>query len=644
MKISTAVVLLASSFCAATPVAAQSNEATDDSIDQIIVTGARAPISISRIGSATTVISRADIERRQARYVTDVLRTVPGVAISHTGVVGSQTQVRVRGSEANHVLVLIDGVRANDPATGDEFRWEQLAAGIIERIEIVRGPQSALWGSDAIGAVVNVITRNSVGQQGADIYAESGSNDTTNLGATGVASVGDWTLSGGIEQLDTDGANISRTGSEKDGADLMTGSLGVRYNGAGRMTLNAGLRSVDATSQFDPVDFSVTGLPVDGNLETKSDNLVGNIGASLTSNNDRVAWHLRARYYESEHRNFVDDTEDSSTASERISYELQSDFSIGDNQLVLALEHEDTDFSQRGQAVFGDPNQDQDMQVTSAIVEYQHLAGDQFTWILSGRFDSHSDFGDAVTGKASLAYRWTDKTRLRASIGTGHKTPTFTERFGYFPGQFIGNPDLKPEQSTSYEVGLDQDILAGALGVQVTIFTQKLRDEINGFVFDPVTFLSTAENRTGTSDRSGLELAAQWRISDRISAGASYTYIDASEEDDLGQSATELRRPRHAGGLTLDFSTPNHRFQATLAADYGGTRYDLFFPPWPQSQQTMTLDNYWLVDLTAQYQVADSITLFARGSNLLDEEYEQVFGYQTLGRTAYVGIRADFGQ
>ena len=623
---------------------AQTGTTTEEPIDQIIVSGARSPIDISRIGSATTVITRADLERRQARYVTDVLRTVPGFAVSQTGVAGSQTQVRVRGSEANHVLVLIDGVRANDPATGDEFRWEYLATGNIERVEIVRGPQSALWGTDAVGAVVNIITTNSGSRQGGDFYAESGSNSSTNLGANGAFNIGAWALSAGVEHLDTDGENISRTGDEDDGSDLTTALLGARYDGGGRLSVNAGLRAVDANSQFDAVDFIATGLPADSNSETRSDEVIGNLGATLRSQNDQLTLHARIRYFDSDNRNFVDDVQDSSSASERWSYELQSDISMGDNMLVLALEHIDTDFRQRGAAVFGDPNQDQDMQITSAIGEYQHTAGDRLTWILSGRYDSNSDFDDIFTGKASLAYQWNDATRLRASAGTGQKTPTFTERFGFFPGQFAGNPELRPERSTSFEAGIDRDLLSGALSLQVTAFLQELRDEINGFVFDPDTFLATAENRPGASERSGIEVAAQWRLNDAFHLSASYTYTDASEEDDAGQSVVELRRPKHMGNITLDFASPGDRFGATLAADYGGTRFDNFFPPFPEPQQTVTLSNYWLVDLTARFRVTDSLTLFARGSNLLDEEYEQVFGYRTLGRTGYVGLRADFGR
>jgi vitamin B12 transporter len=630
---------------AANGVFAQSSTSSDtDKIDQIIVTGARTPIELSQIGSATTVITRNDIETRQARYVSDLLRAVPGFAISHTGVVGSQTQVRVRGSEANHVLVLIDGVRANDPATGDEFRWEHLSTANIERIEIIRGPQSALWGSDAIGAVVHVITRGEPGQRGVNIYAESGSNSTTNLGASGVAQLGDWSLSGNLESYSTDGENISREGDELDGSDLATGSLGLRYASASQVTFDASLRVMDATSETDAIDFVVTGLPTDADLETRSDSVSGNVGGSFVAHDDRVTYSYALRYFDSEHRNYADDVEASSTASERVSLLAQSDISLGDNQLSLALEHEDTDFQQRGSTAFGDPNQDQGMAVSSAVAEYQHLSHDRLTWILGARFDKHSEFDDALTARGSLAWQWTERTRLRASIGSGHKTPTFTERFGFFPDQFVGNPDLKPETSTSYDIGLDQEFLDGALTLQASLYAQELKDEINGFVFDPVTFLATAENSGGKSERSGAELAANWRLSSQFSAALSYTYTDAKEDDPSGNKIRELRRPRHTGSASFAFTSGNERFTAALSADYGGTREDIFFPPWPDPSETVTLSDYWLVDLTANLRLTENVTLFVRGTNLLDEDYEQVYGFRTPGRAGYVGVRAGFGR
>lgn len=612
---------------------------TSGDLDQIVVTAARTPLTVRQIGSALTVITRDQIEQREARHVTELLRSVPGFSVSHTGVVGSQTQVRVRGAEANHVLVLIDGVKANDPATGDEFRWEYLSTGNIERIEIVRGPQSSLWGSDAVAAVVHIITRK--GERGSSIngYAEGGSFSATNGGVN--ASVGGdrWSLIGGVEHFATDGDNVSRIGDEKDDSDLTTVTLSGQFAANNSFTLDFGLRAVDAYSQFDPVDFFVTGLPTDGDRASDTENLYARIGGVLKTPGGRVSHHIRVGFFDADNRDLTDGVETSSAASDRLTLAYQSDISIGEDLLSLALEHERTNFEQTGAIIFGDPNQKQEMDVSSAIAEFQSLSHERLSWILSARFDSNSDFDDAVNGRFSVAYSLSDVTKLRGSIGTGQKNPTFTERFGFFPGQFIGNPSLKPEHSTSYDIGLDQRFMDDALLVQVSLFKQDLKDEINGFVFDPVTFLSTAENVGDKSKRSGAELGAQWNISESFGLAGHYTYTDATE-----QNVRELRRPRHSGGVSADYRSSTAVFAATLNADYGGDRTDIFFPPFPNAPEIVTLSNYWLLDLATQYRVTPSIAIFAKGTNLLDEDYEQVYGFSTLGRAAYVGVRVDFSQ
>ena len=605
--------------------------------DEILVTGSRTPISAGDIGSAVTILTRDDIERRQARYVTDLLRSVPGFAISHSGVVGSQTQVRVRGSEANHVLVLIDGVRANDPATGDEFRWEYLATSNVERIEIIRGPQSALWGSDAIGGVVHIITR-SGSSSGVNGYLEGGSHNTLNGALNGSFGGDDWSVGLGFEQLTTDGSNISRTGSEDDDSEITTASLNARFSPTDSFSLRFGARSVDAYSQFDAVDFFATGLPADSDVATESTQHTANLGATFGSEDSRVRHHLNARYFDSDNHNLVDGVADSSSASERVTFAYQADIAFGDNVLALALEHEDTQFAQRGTVNFGDPNQDQEMNVTSAIADFQGRSTENVTWLLSARFDNNSDFDNIVTGRASVAWDVGENTTLRANIGTGQKAPTFVERFGYFPGQFMGNPELKPERSVSYEIGIDQRIAASA-SIQIAVFKQTVEDEIDGFVFDPDTFLFTAENLDTTSKRSGVEFGAGWAVSERVDLTMNYTYTDSTEN-----GAAELRRPRHTGNINIDVNILEARGRVTVAANYGGTRKDIFFPPWPNPSEIVTLSNYWLLDLTAQYQATNSVKLFARASNLLDTNYEQVFGYNTPGRAVYGGVEVGFGQ
>ena len=519
-----------------------------------------------------------------------------------------------------------------------------MSTGNIERIEIVRGPQSSLWGSDAVAAVVHIITRAEQSASTINAYAEGGSFSTTNAGLNAAVGDGRWALRGGIEHLATDGSNISRIGNENDDSDLTTANLSANFSASDALSLSFGLRSVEAYSQFDPVDFFVTGLPTDGDVATDTSNLYARIGAVLQRDNSRVSQQLNIRFFESDNRNLVDAVEDSSTSSNRTTFAYQADIRLGENILSLALEHESTQFQQSGAIVFGDPNQKQEMDVNSAVAEFQGRSLDRLTWIISARVDDNSDFDDAFNGRLSLAYDLSASTTLRGSVGTGQKNPTFTERFGFFPGQFIGNPALKPERSISYDLGIDQSFADDTVRFQVSLFQQDLKDEINGFVFDFTTFLSTAENMPGKSKRSGVELAMRWNLSNSLGFGSHYTYTDSTEQDFLGNDARELRRPRHSGGLSFEYRNADDRYSASLNADYGGTRTDIFFPPWPNPSEIVTLSNHWLIDLAAQYRATSSITLFAKGSNLLDEDYEQVYGYRTPGRAGFLGVRVNFGR
>ena len=162
-------------------------------------------------------------------------------------------------------------------------------------------------------------------------------------------------------------------------------------------------------------------------------------------------------------------------------------------------------------------------------------------------------------------------------------------------------------------------------------------------IFDPVTFLFTADNIEGDSERNGVELGTTWHASEQFDLAASYTYTDSSEQDINGIEVAELRRPRHSGNLSMNYRSASERFRTSFSASYGGTRSDVFFPPFPQPSEIVTLSNYWLVDMAVHFKLTDTVSLFARGTNLLDEDYEQVYGYRTPGRTGYVGVRTNFG-
>ena len=605
----------------------------DEDLDQIIVTGARAPLSIAAAGSAVTVLGRDDIERFQARYVSDLLHLVPGFAVSQSGVAGTQTQVRVRGAEANHVLVMIDGMRANDPASSDEFRWETLTTANIERIEIVRGPQSAIWGSDSVAGVVNIITRTGRDASPLDAYVETGSDDTLNYSLGG--QVGDASLSAraSVERVSTDGGNVSRSGEEDDPSETTTATLNALWQAHDALSIKLTARTVDASSQYDAVDPFVTGLPADSDVLLDMHQHHAQLGLELGPAESRIRHQVRAAWFDSENQNFTDGIEGVATLAQRLTFSYQADIRLGEQLLSLALEREASEFQQRGPVDFGDPNQREDMDINSAIIDYRGRLSDSVTWQASARYDENSVFDNALTGRVSTVWTISDDTRLRASAGTGRKNPTFVELFGYFPGQFISNPELKPEKSTSFELGFDRRF-GERLDLQVSVFRQDLEDEINGFVFDPTTFLATANNLASDSKRSGAEVALNWSVAETVTINANYTYLDTTEAD-----VREVRRPKHSGSLNVDYLFLEERARIALAAVYGGTRTDTFFRPWPDPPEVVTLANYWLVGLTARYRLSPTVEMFARVSNLLDEQYEHVYGYRTPDRAVFAGIK-----
>ncbi len=624
--------------------AAQTDNNNQD-LDPIVVTASRAPIELDRVLQSITIITREQIEQRQAVHVGDLLRDVPGFSVSRSGGVGTQTQVRVRGAEANQLLVLIDGVEANDPASGDEFRFEFLTTADIERIEILRGPQSALWGTDALAGVINIITRSgSRDNPGANgsIFIEGGSNATINAG--GHLNFAADAIRGnlGISRFETDGNNISRIGDEQDGSENTTFSGKLNADLGSNAGLEAVLRHTNAETDIDTIDFAVTGLPADADQHNEATRTYAKLSGFLNSLGGRLTQSAALSYQDTDNDNFTDNIETTSTASDKFSIRYQIDYQItSDHRLTGAVDHEDVDFSQRGTATaFGDPNQDQSIDTTGLVLEYiGHAAA--WDWNLGLRRDIFSDFNDATSYQAAVGYNLLDMGRFRAAYGEGQKAPTFTERFGFFADTFVGNPNLDPEESESFELGYEHSFDRGS--ASLTWFNQNLTNEINGFVFDPDLGVFTAANENGTSKRNGIEFATSWRLGSGFTATGNYTYTDATEPDGA-QRVREVRRPRHVAHFNLNYSGNNARTNINLNVSYNGTRTDLFFPPFPEPSQRLELGSFVLVDLTGNWRVTENLDLFARVNNLLDEDYEEVVGFATPGITAFAGIRYHFGR
>jgi vitamin B12 transporter len=620
------------------------------SLDDVLVTATLVPVAREDIAASVTVITREEIEQRQVKYLSDLLRDVPGFAVSQSGGPGSLTQIRVRGAESNQLLVLMDGVRANDPASGDEFQFEFASTANIERIEIIRGPQSAIWGTDALAGVINIIRRKDVQEDYLNASAESGSFDSLDLAVDGGIARDRLRLSGGITYMDTDGTNISREGDEDDGADNTTANLAADYDLTEAWALQFNGQHVDATSEFDDFDNFVTGLPTDADRvsKIKRDYLKGE--ARWTPVDSAFSGSFTLGWLDSNNDSFADGAFTGSTAADTLEMRAQFNALLGDraaknHRLSLLIEQDDVDFSQRGEAFpWGDPNQDQAYSVTGIAAEYIGKPTDSFTWTINGRQDDYSDLGDVFTWQLAASQRLSDNLRLRASTGTGSKAPTFIERFGYYPGFFIGNPDLKAESSSAWEVGLEWDLWEESLVLGAAWFDQELEDEIDGFVFEPNSGLFTAVNKAADSDRQGLELTAAGQWNEAFSLTASYTYLDANETDAGGQRVPETRRPEHMASLNANYDFADLRGNLNLNIVYNGEQLDNYFPPPFYLPQQVVMDNYTTVDIAGSWKLTDWLEATARVSNLFDEEYEELLGFARAGRAVYAGLRGRFSR
>lgn len=616
--------------------------AQQDSLETIVVRAAREPIDAAATGSAVTVLDENYLAQRQTAALAEILRSVPGTAVSRAGPIGAQAQLRMRGAEANHTLVFIDGVRANDPAQNGEFNFAHLLNADIEAVEIIRGPQSALWGSDALAGVINIRTRRGGDGLAGNVYAEGGENSWQNFGANARYGNEQFGAALGIASVETDGDNISRQGGEDDGYENNTLTGSFDWNANETLSFDGSLRYVDATNDFDETDFS-TGLPADSDSETEVEQLYGRLGVSLSTLDGRWRHSASVALTDTDNDNRGQFSR-TRTEGEVIVYTLQTSFDLAEGHtLTGAYERWEEDFTQRGQATdFGDPNRDEDIDTNSFIVEYRGQLTDTLSVLASARNDDNSDFDDKTTGRLSAAWQVAEATTLRGAWGTGIKNPTFTERFGFFTN-FVGNPDLKPEESTGWEIGVDQNWLEDRLQVSATWFDEELEDEINGFFFDPTIGEFgdfTAVNEDGKSERQGLELAARWLILDGLSLNAAYTWLDSQDPD----GSDEIRRAEHIASANLNWDFLGGRANLNLQVDYNDEQDDFFFPPVPPFQERVELDSFTLVTLAGSFRLFDNLELYARVENATDEDYEEVFGFVAPGRTAIAGVRYSFGR
>lgn len=638
-------------LAAATPAFAQSAP-TGDQVptdaeavrgDEIVVTGTRGPkgIAADQLGSSITVLDSAALEQRQTRIVSDILRDVPGIAISRTGAVGGATQVRIRGGEGNHTLVLIDGIEASDPFQG-EFDIAQLNADDVARIEVLRGQQSALYGSDAIGGVVHYITASGAERPGLSARAEYGSQETFGGAARAAGVVGAFDYAFSATYNRTDGYPVAVGGVRDIGAETFAGSGKVTIAPAHnlRVRMVGRYTSTDAdTTGSSPTTFA----PIDGTDNYKNRSLIGLLRAELDLLDGRWSHALTGQYNRNKRRSFGGVTRNTLTSAnrgERLKASYDTSLTLGDesaqHRITLAADFEREEFRNLPPAGPQPLSNSRHIDNTGLVAEYRFSAGDRFSVGGAVRHDKNDRFDNETTYRVSGSVKIVESLRLRAAYGTGIKNPTPFELFGFSNSatEFVGNPNLVPEKSEGWEAGADFVFADDQIRIGATYFDSTLENEL--FTAFSPTFVASPANRVTDSKQKGVEVFLAARIGETLRVDAAYTHLDAEEN-----GIEEVRRAPNIASLNVNWQ-PIEQLSLTGTARYNGRTFDSNFTLLPGFPPRIRLDDFTLVNFAAEYRLLNDLTLFARVENVFDEEYTEVFGFETRGRTASAGIRATF--
>ena len=600
--------------------------------DQIVITASRAPESEALTPASVTIIDQQRIERLDEPLVSALLRLTPSAAVATSGPAGSLTEVRIRGAEANHTLLFVDGIKINDPASGDAPRFEILNADLASRIEVVRGPQSALWGSEAIGGVIAINGLDDAAGESAN--AEGGSFGFIRGNASGSLVGSKAALAGAVGYQRATGIDSFNGRGDRDGYHNLSGRLRATWRPAPNVELGASGLALSSYSEFDgfdPLTFAHTDTLDNSRNRLTAGRLWASVGGDVSPWRATLAGSL----LDSSNKNYLADVQQNRTRGARrnLSAQVERRFKTGpiEHRLIAAADLERETFHARDTIYGGLSDQDRRRGHEALTFEWRGetraLTGD-----VAVRRDMFNRFRDATSLRASLLAKVGGGFSVAGSYGEGIAQPTFFDLYGFFPNNFLGNPSLKPESSRGFELSLRYR--KGPVDASLTGYRQRLHDEIVD-VFDFASGLFSTANSNEISHRSGLEATVGWQVGSALRLSANYSYLKATQPDNATLTQVhELRRPKNSGSIAADGKAGQFTYGGSLA--YVGKHLDQrdTFP-----FDRVSLGSYWLVDARVAYALRPGLEVFGRVSNALNQHYEDVFGYRTEPRAAYAGLR-----
>lgn len=628
-----AALLSTTAFLAVASGAAHAQDAGTTFLEGITIYSAnRTPTEAAKVGSSVEVLTEKDLEKHSKSFLKDYLAQLPGVSFSQYGPPGTASKINLRGADARYIRVLVDGIDISDPSsTTTETHYEHLLVGDVARIEVVKGSQSTLYGGDAVAGLISIETKTATKPGFSHSGGAEGGQYNTFRGAytAGYATQDGSNISFTVQGIDTDGFSVAPTGREDDGYENLTLSGRGRYHLSDSVSVFFAARSLKARTDLDDADTFFFDPSADLDVigdHAKITQTAGRAGVDISLFDGAFQNTFAIQGLKSE-RDFYQFFGDSYFDGERIKGEYKGVVTVNERLGVLfgadweetALENSNISYR---------PTAD----VLSAYGQLMVEPIDGLVLTGGGRTDDHSDFGRFNTYRVTAAYLVPGtETKFRGSIATGFRAPSLDQLFGGYPlfGQpYLGNPDLEPEESESWDVGIEQGFLNGRFQVGATYFELDTDNFIAQVGSGTTPGDRGYQNIPGVTHRKGVELSAAAQVTDGVVVTAGYTYVDT--ETATGDRLSYV--PRHNLFVGVDLQ-PMDKVELNVSAKYVADTLENHFAVGPY-----LLDDYVLVSAKASYEFTPGWKAYVRGDNLLDEDYQTILGYSTAGLSVFGGV------